>query len=430
MTQEPVSSPTHWPPRQIMLATLAVVSIAASFWLVYRFRLVVLVLFIAIVLGTAMKPAVDWLARRRIPRVTGEVLIYIFLLVSLIGFLLLTIPLILEQSTALINLLSEYYRGLRSLMLLSPSSLIQRLGIRLPFQLQMQNLVQPATPPAATPAANAGDAVAQALHYAGLFTQSIFSLIAVFLMAFYWTLEGDRAIRFIVLLVPSENRENVREMVEAIQGKLGGYLFGQLLLSLTIAIMSLAAYLLIGLPNALVLALIAGVMESVPMVGPILGALPALLVAASADPAKVPWVLAAAAITQLIENNLLVPRIMDRSVGVHPLLTLLSFAALSSLFGLAGAVMAVPIAAIIQLTTSRYLLNQDDTATPQPVGRDRVSYLRLQANEIAQDIRKQVRKKEETVDRTSDQVEDAIETLANDLDGVLAQMSHEETELP
>lgn len=413
-----------------MLATLAVVSIAASFWLVYRFRLVVLVLFIAIVLGTAMKPAVDWLARRRIPRVTGEVLIYIFLLVSLIGFLLLTIPLILEQSTALINLLSEYYRGLRSLMLLSPSSLIQRLGIRLPFQLQMQNLVQPATPPAATPAANAGDAVAQALHYAGLFTQSIFSLIAVFLMAFYWTLEGDRAIRFIVLLVPSENRENVREMVEAIQGKLGGYLFGQLLLSLTIAIMSLAAYLLIGLPNALVLALIAGVMESVPMVGPILGALPALLVAASADPAKVPWVLAAAAITQLIENNLLVPRIMDRSVGVHPLLTLLSFAALSSLFGLAGAVMAVPIAAIIQLTTSRYLLNQDDTATPQPVGRDRVSYLRLQANEIAQDIRKQVRKKEETVDRTSDQVEDAIETLANDLDGVLAQMSHEETELP
>ncbi|HEX7972774.1 MAG TPA: AI-2E family transporter [Anaerolineales bacterium] len=401
MIQEPVSPPSSWPPRQIMLATLSVVSIAAGFWLVYRFRLVFVILFVAIVLGTAMKPAVDWMARRHIPRVTGQVLIYIILTVSLIGFLLLTVPLILEQSTALVNLLSDYYRNLRALMVLSPSSLIQRLGIRLPFQLQMTNLVQPTPSPAAAQAASAGDAVAQALRYISLFTQSIFSLIAVFLMAFYWTLEGDRAIRSMVLLVPLENRENLREMIEAIQAKLGGYLFGQLLLSLTIAIMSLTAYLLIGLPNALVLALIAGVMESVPMVGPILGALPALLVASSADPAKVPWVLAAAAITQLIENNLLVPRIMDRSVGVHPLLTLLSFAALSSLFGLVGALMAVPIAAIIQLATSRYLLNQDDTASPVPAGRDRVSYLRLQAQEIAQDIRKQVRNKEETIDRTS-----------------------------
>ena len=99
---------------------------------------------------------------------------------------------------------------------------------------------------------------------------------------------------------------------------------GQGILCLTIGLMALVAYLLIGLPNVLVLALIAGVMEAVPMVGPLIGAVPAALVALSIAPSKLMWVIIATLIFQQLENYLLVPRVMNKAVGVNPFVSLLA----------------------------------------------------------------------------------------------------------
>ena len=431
MLQKTPSLVIKWSSRQVVIATLFVVFVFLAFWLLFRFREVLFLLFIAIILGTATKPAVDWLATRRVPRVYGEVLVYILLLLALAGFILLAVPMILEQSTALASLAATYYGKLRELLFASNSSLLRRLAINLPFSLQLETLIQntqPAAPaaPGAAATPETADLVAQAFQYAGLAVRVLFSVVAVFLMGFYWSLEGDRAIRSIMLFFPADRREEIRSIVEAIQAKLGGYLLGQSLLCLTIGGLQLIAYLIIGLPNALVLGLIAGVMEAVPTVGPALGALPALLIAASTDPSKIIWVLASTGVIQFLENNLLVPRIMDKSVGVNPLLTLLSLAALSSLMGLPGALMAIPIAAILQLIFGRLVLDRNGGAPPQPEGRDYISYLRLQAQEISQDVRKHVRNKEEAVERESDEVEDAIEALANDLDRILAQVNQEE----
>ena len=123
--------------------------------------------------------------------------------------------------------------------------------------------------------------------------------------------------------------------------------------------MSLMAYLIIGLPHALVLAIVAGVLEAVPVFGPVLGAIAPMLVALSVDPAQMVWVLLAAVVIQQSENYLLVPRIMDRSVGVNAVVTLLAIAGFSALEGLAGAVLAIPMAAIIQLLLDRYVLGAD-----------------------------------------------------------------------
>ena len=144
--------------------------------------------------------------------------------------------------------------------------------------------------------------------------------------------------------------------------KLGGYVRGQGLLCLAVGVTAFIAYLLIGLPYALVLAIFAGFMEMVPIFGPALGAVPALLVALSVDPSKAVWVVVATVIIQLLENTVLVPRIMKHSVGVNPIITLLSLIAFGSVFGFLGALLALPLAAIIQLLVSRVVLTTAENA--------------------------------------------------------------------
>jgi predicted PurR-regulated permease PerM len=413
-----------------MLATLFVALVVVGFWLLFRFRNVIFILFVGILIGTAVKPAAAWFARRGIPRVPAQILVYVLLLLVIVGFLVVALPMILDQSTAITDQLDDYYTSARMFMVRSPSAILTRLGFRLPSQFEVEDLVQ-ANGGAPQAQAEPGTAqaedeemtelVAQVFYYTGLAAGTIFTIIAILLTSFYWTLEGDRAIRSVLLLVPKPQRENVREVIQAIEDRLGGYLLGQATLMLVIGGLQLVAYLLIGLPNALLLAIIAGVMEAVPVVGPVLGALPAVLVAATTSPDKIIWVLVSAGLIQFFENNWLVPRVMDKSVGVNPLLTLLALAAFSSLMGLPGAVLAIPLAAILQLVFNRFIFDPSEDAPIEPAGRDHLSYLRYQVQEIAQDIRKQVRMEDGDEEPETDQVKDSIEAIANDLDRLLGQ---------
>jgi hypothetical protein len=123
---------------------------------------------------------------------------------------------------------------------------------------------------------------------------------------------------------------------------------------------------------------------------------------------------------QQIECYVLVPRIMDRSVGVHPLVTLLAIAAFGSLLGWAGAVLAIPLAAVIQVVIQRYVLSPEAIEPAPPEGRDAASLLRYQARELMQDIRLQIRKKPDATTGKNDRLEEAIEAIARDLDQGLA----------
>jgi predicted PurR-regulated permease PerM len=213
--------------------------------------------------------------------------------------------------------------------------------------------------------------------------------------------------------------------------KVGFYLAGQAVLCLVIGIMALVAYLLIGLPNAFVLALMAGVLEAVPMIGPLLGAIPAALVALSIAPAKLIWVIVATVVIQQLENILLVPRIMRKAVGVNPLVTLLALFSFSSLFGIAGALMAIPMAAIIQLLLDHFVFHPAAMEPEPSTGRDYASRLRYEAQDLAQDLRKQARlKKKGSVLKVKqiDAVMDEIETITTDLDALLAEVPPSDTQ--
>jgi predicted PurR-regulated permease PerM len=198
------------------------------------------------------------------------------------------------------------------------------------------------------------------------------------------------------------------------------------MLCLTIGAVFLGAYLLIGLPYAVVLALIAGLMEAIPVFGPTLGAIPAILVALSIEPRMALWVVAATIVIQLVENNWLVPRIMNKAVGVNPMVVLLALVTLASLLGLPGVLLAIPLAAVVQLLLDRFVWSLPAPEQRLPDGRDRLSKLRYEAQELGQDARKQLKAKDALTTSATDEVEDTIEAIAADLDRLLEQLVQEE----
>jgi len=419
MALQAPSQPYRWTFRRVMWATLVLVSVAFSFWLLYRFSQVVFILFIAIVIGTVIRPVVAWLYSRGVPRMAGVILVYLLLLALLISFVLLLFPLIVEQGTTIAAAVPGYYQSLREWMVNYPNQLIVRLSEFLP-----------ATLPGLEPIEQTGEqmlaSAGQALGYVASAAKVILIATAILLLAFHWTLDGPRTIQSLLLLVPRGQRESISELISAMETKVGFYIAGQSVLCLVIGIMALVAYLLIGLPNALVLALVAGVMEAVPMIGPLLGAIPAAVIALSIAPSKLVWVIVATLVIQQIENSVLVPRVMRKAVGVNPFVSLLAIFAFSSLFGIAGALMAIPIAAIIQLLLDRFVFHPGAMEPEVSAGRDYASRLRYEAQDLAQDLRKQARLNKGGSDRwvkQTDQVMDEIEAITTDLDSLLAQVN-------
>jgi len=388
MTLTPPSQSYDWTFRRVMWATLVLVCVIFGFWLLYRFNQVIFILFIAIVIGTVIRPTIAWLYQRGLPRVAGIILVYFLLFILLAGFVLLLSPLIAEQGTTLTAAVPGYYQSLREWMVNYSHPLIVRLSDFLPITL-------PSLKPVQQTGENVMVSAGQVFGYVTMMAHFIFTAIVTLVLAFYWTLDGARTIQSFLLLIPQDRRENIRELISAMESKVGHYVIGQGILCLVIGAMALIAYLVIGLPNALVLALVAGALEAVPMIGPMLGAIPAAFVAISLGPDKLIWVIVATTVIQQLENSLLVPRVMSKAVGVNPFVTLLAIFAFSSFFGIAGALMAIPMAAIIQLVLNYYIFYPATTEPEVSTGRDYTSRLRYEAQDLADDLRKQARLKKE-----------------------------------
>jgi predicted PurR-regulated permease PerM len=267
--------------------------------------------------------------------------------------------------------------------------------------------------------------VSQTFIYTNLVLKGILGTLAIFLLAYYWTQESSLVIRALLRLFPSQRRKGMREFLQLVESKLGGYIRGQGLLCIVVGSAAFIAYAMIGLPYILVLAIFAGVMEMVPIFGPALGAIPAFLVALSVAPEKAVWVVVATIVIQMLEHAVLVPRIMRNSLGVNPIIVLLSLIAFSSVFGVAGGLLALPLAAIIQLVVSRVVLMAAESARQAQDRERRIRVLREESQNLMQNIY-------ETSNRNAafrslpeaDRLE--IYTLAEELNNTLEQIDQKE----
>ena len=409
--------------KRIVQAALLIVGIVAAFLFIFRFYQLALILFTAVILGTAFRPAATCLSQFGLPEAGSLVLIYGAVMGILGSFLWLGTPIIAQQASTLTITAEELYREAYAGIQGRDNRLLRRLGQQLPATLLNQTaVISPTeqTAPIDEPA-NATAPLIDILVVVSRLSKWLVWMMATLIIAAYWTLDGERVKRGLFLLLPNHDRQTGRDVLTAVEEKVGNYVIGQGLLCLSIAILAFITYLLIGLPYALLLALFAGLMEAVPMVGPALGAVPAIIIALSISPTTALWVVVATAIMQQLENSILFPRIMNRAVGVSPLVALLAFVGFSSLFGVAGAILSVPLTAVLQLLINRFVLVNEATTDNLDGARDKAGLLRYETRALVQDVRSQIRKKSDVATASSDQIEDSIEAIALDLDSILAQ---------
>jgi predicted PurR-regulated permease PerM len=179
------------------------------------------------------------------------------------------------------------------------------------------------------------------------------TLATLLTMVFLWLVERPRIQRYTLAFLPAEQRAGARTAWNDVELRLGLWVRGQLTLMATMGVMTGIAYSVLGVPGALLLALIAAITEAIPIVGPLLGAIPAVLVAATVSPELALIVAGIYVVLQFVEGNVLVPIVMRNAVGISPLLILVSLLIGAAAGGFIGAFLAVPVAASIEIVLQR-----------------------------------------------------------------------------
>lgn len=343
-------------PSQIALAGLTLLAVFGAVLLVLRLIDVLILVLVALVVVATVRPIVFALQHRGIPKALALLLIYLGILGVLVGLFVLVIPALVDQGGALIRGLPDMYTRLVASLENNPNEAIRTLPQRLPTGDQLASQLQAASGVVLTGALGIGMGVLSLLA----------QVISVVVLSIYLTLDQSRLERFWLSLAPAAQRPELLAIWREIEIRLGGYVRGELLLMTSIGVLASLGYLVIGLPYPLALGVLAGLVEFVPMVGPTLGALPAILVALSISPQAALLVLVYSIVIQFSENNILVPRLMGRSVGVSPITVILAVFAFTSLLGIAGAFLAIPLAAIVQVLMDHLVVHAGVGGAEEP----------------------------------------------------------------
>jgi predicted PurR-regulated permease PerM len=305
-------------------------------------RNVLLLLFVSVLLASALEPMVGWL-RQRLPigRVGTILVVYLTFFVVMLGLAFIVLPAAVNQGQRIlaslpdtIDQVREWASHLRPVALSrSITALLDSVG----------ETFAPAPPPGTAEVVKVGTAVAEGAVF-------LFTMLA---LVFFWLIEHARLQRYTLAFLPATRRAGARRAWNEIETRLGLWVRGQLILMGSIGAAIATACALLGVPGALLLGLIAALAEAIPIIGPILGAIPAILVAATVSPQLALVVAGVCLLFQLIESNVLVPMVMRNTIGISPLLVLFSLLVGGAVGGLLGAFLAVPIAASVEIVLSR-----------------------------------------------------------------------------
>jgi predicted PurR-regulated permease PerM len=303
---------------------------------------VLLLLFVSVLLASALEPMIGWL-RTRLPlsRVGTILVVYLAFFVVMIGMAFIVLPAAVNQGQRIVASLPPFFEQVRLWAEdLRPAALSTSITA---LVASVAEFFAPAPPPSPGEVVEVGTAVAEAAVF-------LFTMLAI---VFFWLVEHARLQRYTLAFLPASRRAGARRAWNEIEARLGLWVHGQLILMGSIGVATGIAYTLLGLPGALLLGLIAALAEAIPIVGPLLGAIPAVLVAATVSPELALVVAAIYLLFQIIESNVLVPLVMRNTIGISPLLVLFSLLIGAAVGGLVGAFIAVPLAASIEIVMSR-----------------------------------------------------------------------------
>jgi predicted PurR-regulated permease PerM len=332
--------------QRVFVATLVVVGVVVLVLALWKLKLLIALVFLAFIVAAAMRPGVEALKRRRIPRGVG-IGIHYAALAGLLGLLLwLVVPRAIDQVQEAIggdNIAAAASRetGWKHDALVSLDRWLNDLP-------------------------RASNVVDRALDATVLGFEIAVGIFFVLASAAYWIFERERAERLVLRVIPGRHRKVVRDTWELIDLKLGAYVRGQVLLIALVATVLSLAFWTIGLDYWLLIGIFAGVVEIVPVIGPLTAGAVAVGVGLTES-----WQLALAAglvvlVVRLLEDYLVIPTVLGDAVGLSPLLVLVSVTAVAILFGGFAVLLAIPLAAVLATLVEVIVLDKEPAREDVP----------------------------------------------------------------
>ena len=338
--------------RRAFVAAIVFGAVIVGALMLWRLKILISVLFLAFIIAASMRPGVEALRRRRVPRGIG-VMVHYVVLFALMGLLFyFVVPTATNQvreavptSSSELETAAQESEGVKQLVLREVQDRLERL------------------PSADEVAERAFDPALEITVRAFEIMIGIFFTLAC---AAYWIFERDRAVNLVTSLLPRERRKTVRDTWDLIDAKLGAYVRGQLLLIVFVATMLSVIFWAIGLPFWLLLAVFAGVVELIPVIGPLAAGTLAVGVGLTAS-----WKVALAAgiavlVVRLFEDYVVIPRVLGDAVGLTPLTVLVAVSAVAILFGGFAVLLAIPLAAVFATVIDVLIRHRDPAEQEVP----------------------------------------------------------------
>jgi predicted PurR-regulated permease PerM len=311
--------------------------ILLALWLLYLVLDVLALVFIAVIITSAMDPLVDFFQRKKIPRSATVLGLFLalFLLIGLaISFI---VPPMISQFQDFSQNFPSYFQSVE-VSFAHLNEYFQAKNIN----IDLQQLVSNFTGAFSNFSRNIFS------QTVGMFSGFI-SIVVVFSLAFYMTVEEDGIKKFIISVSPDKYKRYSADLSSRIKEKIGKWMLGQLFLMLIIFALDATGLYLIGVPYALILGIFAGVLEIIPYVGPIISAVPGVILGFLISPTVGFLAILVYLISQQLESNLIVPQVMKKAVGLNPVTTIVALLVGARLGGVLGAIISIPVATAISL---------------------------------------------------------------------------------
>lgn len=331
--------------RSISISTQTIIKVIVTILVLmflWAVRDIIALVFAALILAALMNPVAQWGARYKIPKGVTVLFFYLLFFGGLIASITLALPEVVQQFNKLTVTMQRSWQALASgadwLRGIS-----QQYGLTENIQAGIISLQE-----------QTGSVVGRLFStISGLFG-GLVGMIVVLVIAFYMVAQEEEALKWFKHVLPDEYEALTTRLLQQVQAKFGAWLLGQIALGVIVGVLYYIGLRILGVEGALVLAVVGGFTEFIPYLGPILGAIPAVLVAATQSPTLAFLTMILYLLIQQAENHILTPKIMQKAVGLNPVLSIVSLLIGGQLFGIPGMLLAIPVTTAIGVALTEW----------------------------------------------------------------------------
>lgn len=328
--------------RTLVVAALIVIATLGVAVLLSRVFDLLLILLVAIVFAEGMRPIVNRLSERRLPRPLAIVVVYIGFIAVLALLVTLLVQPIIDEATTLAHNLPSYQASIESTVASWQHTL---------------NLGGSGSPNIGSTLAGGLDTAKNVLLTIGGYIVGVLvNLVLILVIGFLWLVTSERLKRFVVDLLPPRHQALASDVFHEMGQRMGGFLRATAINMVVVGVLTGVACTALGLPSSVLLGIFAGLSAAIPLVGPFLGIVPPLLLGLTVGPGHAVLVVVVLLIVQLLDANFVVPQVMNRVVSLPALAVVVSLLIGGALEGLIGALLAVPVASALQVVLLRVIV--------------------------------------------------------------------------